>query len=109
MMHEPFGGGEKCNGEKQTSQRTNHSASGGSQQQGNPNAVYDLVAVVIHCGSGLNRGHYISIVRSGNLWLLFDDDLVEVNSEQQGFCLLQRNTQRRELWQQVPVRWPIIL
>ncbi|CAG0914873.1 unnamed protein product [Notodromas monacha] len=43
----------------------------------NPSRMYDLVAVVVHCGSGPNRGHYISIVKSHGLWLLFDDDLVE--------------------------------
>lgn len=41
--------------------------------------MYDLVAVVIHCGSGPNRGHYISIVKSHGLWLLFDDDIVDVS------------------------------
>jgi len=40
--------------------------------------LYDLVAVVIHCGSGPNRGHYISIVKSHGFWLLFDDDMVDV-------------------------------
>ncbi|KAI1285927.1 Ubiquitin carboxyl-terminal hydrolase 46 [Halotydeus destructor] len=39
--------------------------------------LYDLVAVVIHCGSGPNRGHYISIVKSFGFWLLFDDDIVD--------------------------------
>nr|XP_042896606.1 ubiquitin carboxyl-terminal hydrolase 46 [Parasteatoda tepidariorum] len=43
----------------------------------NPDRLYDLVAVVIHCGSGPNRGHYISIVKSHGLWLLFDDDIVD--------------------------------
>lgn len=28
--------------------------------------------------SGPNRGHYITIVKSHGLWLLFDDDIVEV-------------------------------
>ena len=41
--------------------------------------MYDLIAVVIHCGSGPNRGHYISIVKSHGLWLLFDDDIVDVS------------------------------
>lgn len=45
----------------------------------NPDRLYDLVAVVIHCGSGPNRGHYISIVKSHGLWLLFDDDMVDVS------------------------------
>lgn len=37
------------------------------------------MAVVIHCGSGPNRGHYISIVKSHGFWLLFDDDMVDVS------------------------------
>ena len=41
--------------------------------------MYDLVAVVIHCGSGPNRGHYISIVKSCGFWLIFDDDIVDVS------------------------------
>lgn len=43
--------------------------------------MYDLVAVVIHIGSSLNRGHYISIVKSDGFWLLFDDDIVDVSVE----------------------------
>uniref|UniRef100_A0A8C7XQI7 ubiquitinyl hydrolase 1 n=1 Tax=Oryzias sinensis TaxID=183150 RepID=A0A8C7XQI7_9TELE len=43
----------------------------------NPERMYDLVAVVVHCGSGPNRGHYITIVKSHGFWLLFDDDIVE--------------------------------
>jgi len=43
----------------------------------NPDRMYDLVAVVVHCGSGPNRGHYISIVKSAGFWLVFDDDLVD--------------------------------
>ena len=35
------------------------------------------MAVVIHCGSGPNRGHYISIVKSHGFWLIFDDDIVD--------------------------------
>ncbi|KAF0294758.1 Ubiquitin carboxyl-terminal hydrolase 46 [Amphibalanus amphitrite] len=42
-----------------------------------PDRLYDLVAVVVHCGSGPNRGHYISIVKSYGFWLLFDDDVVD--------------------------------
>ncbi len=46
----------------------------------NPDRMYDLVAVVIHCGSGPNRGHYISIVKSCGFWLIFDDDIVDVSA-----------------------------
>ena len=45
----------------------------------NPDRMYDLVAVVVHCGSGPNRGHYISIVKSCGFWLIFDDDIVDVS------------------------------
>ncbi|TNN37474.1 Ubiquitin carboxyl-terminal hydrolase 12 [Liparis tanakae] len=45
----------------------------------NPDRMYDLVAVVVHCGSGPNRGHYITIVKSHGFWLLFDDDIVETS------------------------------
>ncbi|KAK2164277.1 hypothetical protein NP493_1423g01026 [Ridgeia piscesae] len=43
----------------------------------NPDRMYDLTAVVVHCGNGPNRGHYISIVKSHRFWLLFDDDIVD--------------------------------
>ncbi|XP_047128161.1 ubiquitin carboxyl-terminal hydrolase 46 isoform X1 [Hydra vulgaris] len=39
--------------------------------------LYDLSAIVVHCGTGPNRGHYIAIVKSHNIWLLFDDDIVD--------------------------------
>lgn len=43
-----------------------------------PNAdrMYRLWAIVIHIGAGLHHGHYVAIVRSGEKWLLFDDDTV---------------------------------
>ena len=43
----------------------------------NAEQLYDLCSVVIHCGSGPNRGHYISIVKSCGFWLIFDDDIVD--------------------------------
>lgn len=43
----------------------------------NPERLYDLIAVVVHCGSGPHRGHYVSIVKSQGMWLLFDDDNVD--------------------------------
>lgn len=36
--------------------------------------LYNLLAVIIHLGVGANSGHYISIIRSKNTWILFDDD-----------------------------------
>ena len=43
-----------------------------------PDCIYDLCAVVIHIGGQPNRGHYVSIVRSHDHWLLFDDEIVDV-------------------------------
>ncbi|KAJ2081490.1 hypothetical protein H4R24_002315 [Coemansia sp. RSA 988] len=43
--------------------------------------LYSLSAVAVHLGGGLFHGHYISIVRSGTRWVLFDDDCVELIDE----------------------------
>ncbi|KAJ2160500.1 hypothetical protein GGF46_002200 [Coemansia sp. RSA 552] len=43
--------------------------------------LYTLSAIVVHLGGGPFHGHYISIVRSGDKWVLFDDDCVEVIDE----------------------------
>ncbi|KAI9504267.1 hypothetical protein BX070DRAFT_180597, partial [Coemansia spiralis] len=43
--------------------------------------LYSLSAIVVHLGGGLVHGHYISIVRSGDKWVLFDDDCVEIIKE----------------------------
>ncbi|KAJ2549037.1 hypothetical protein EV175_004597 [Coemansia sp. RSA 1933] len=42
--------------------------------------LYSLSAIVVHLG-GPFHGHYISIVRSCDKWVLFDDDCVEIISE----------------------------
>ncbi|THG11486.1 hypothetical protein TEA_011194 [Camellia sinensis var. sinensis] len=44
-------------------------------------AEYSLFAVVVHVGSGPNHGHYVSLVKSHNHWLFFDDDNVEMIDE----------------------------
>lgn len=36
------------------------------------------ILLIYYSFSGPNRGHYITIVKSHGLWLLFDDDIVEV-------------------------------
>ncbi|KAJ1648607.1 hypothetical protein LPJ64_000061 [Coemansia asiatica] len=43
--------------------------------------LYSLSAVVVHLGGGPFHGHYISIVRSDDKWVLFDDDCVEIIQE----------------------------
>jgi ubiquitin C-terminal hydrolase len=40
--------------------------------------VYDLFSIVIHIGQHLSRGHYISMVKTNDHWLLYDDDRVDV-------------------------------
>ncbi|KAK6121214.1 hypothetical protein DH2020_045040 [Rehmannia glutinosa] len=42
---------------------------------------YSLFAVVVHVGSGPNHGHYVSLVKSHNHWLYFDDENVEMVDE----------------------------
>uniref|UniRef100_A0A7N0UPS6 ubiquitinyl hydrolase 1 n=1 Tax=Kalanchoe fedtschenkoi TaxID=63787 RepID=A0A7N0UPS6_KALFE len=42
---------------------------------------YSLFAVVVHVGSGPNHGHYVSLVKSHNHWLYFDDENVEMMEE----------------------------
>lgn len=44
-------------------------------------AEYSLFAVVVHVGSGPNHGHYVSLVKSHNHWLFFDDENVEMIDE----------------------------
>ncbi|KAJ7547860.1 hypothetical protein O6H91_08G106900 [Diphasiastrum complanatum] len=47
----------------------------------NAEAEYSLFAVVVHVGSGPNHGHYVSLVKSHNHWLFFDDENVEIIDE----------------------------
>ncbi|KAJ9564772.1 hypothetical protein OSB04_000738 [Centaurea solstitialis] len=44
-------------------------------------AEYSLFGVVVHVGSGPNHGHYVSLVKSHNHWLFFDDENVEMIDE----------------------------
>ncbi|EGC36657.1 hypothetical protein DICPUDRAFT_77679 [Dictyostelium purpureum] len=42
---------------------------------------YNLFAVVIHVGSGPNRGHYYSLIKCHGVWFLFDDDNIDIREE----------------------------
>lgn len=43
-----------------------------------PDALYELYAVVVHIGGGPYHGHYVAIIKTPERgWLLFDDELVE--------------------------------
>ncbi|KAG9032189.1 hypothetical protein FRB95_001816 [Tulasnella sp. JGI-2019a] len=54
----------------------------GSGGPGDPELLYRLFAVVVHIGGGPHHGHYVTLVKSrGDVWLLFDDDSVEVIKE----------------------------
>eukprot|EP00798_Chlamydomonas_sp_ICE-L_P014258 gene14258-20231_t len=46
-------------------------------------ATYVLNAVVVHVGSGPHHGHYVTVSKSHNSWLFFDDDSVDSISESQ--------------------------
>ncbi|KMZ67700.1 Ubiquitin carboxyl-terminal hydrolase 3 [Zostera marina] len=46
-----------------------------------PDTEYSLFAVVVHVGLGPNHGHYVSLVKSHNHWLFFDDENVEMIDE----------------------------
>ncbi|WFD48559.1 ubiquitinyl hydrolase 1 [Malassezia furfur] len=52
-----------------------------SDQADNPDRRYELFAIVIHVGAGANQGHYISIVKIGQRWALFDDETVTFIAE----------------------------
>lgn len=47
----------------------------------NSDLEYSLFAVLVHVGSGPNHGHYVSLVKSHNHWLFFDDENVEMTDE----------------------------
>ncbi|XP_072990891.1 ubiquitin carboxyl-terminal hydrolase 4-like isoform X1 [Typha latifolia] len=47
----------------------------------NSDSEYSLFAVVVHVGSGPNHGHYVSLIKSHNHWLQFDDENVEMVDE----------------------------
>lgn len=47
----------------------------------NVESEYSLFAVVVHVGSGPNHGHYVSLVKSHNHWLFFDDENVDIVDE----------------------------
>ncbi|KAI8052013.1 hypothetical protein BDF22DRAFT_689552 [Syncephalis plumigaleata] len=47
----------------------------------NPDSLYTLFAIVVHIGGGPHHGHYVCIIKSADQWLLFDDDCVQIISE----------------------------
>jgi len=47
---------------------------------------YTLGAVVVHVGSGPTHGHYVSLIKSHNNWLFFDDESVDGITEVRHAC-----------------------
>lgn len=41
-----------------------------------PDRLFNLFAIVVHIGAGPHHGHYISIIKTLGIWLVFDDDNV---------------------------------
>ena len=41
-----------------------------------PDRLYSLWAIVVHIGVGPDSGHYVTIIKSAERWLLFDDENV---------------------------------
>ncbi|KAI9100456.1 hypothetical protein DFS34DRAFT_648371 [Phlyctochytrium arcticum] len=39
-----------------------------------PDRLYSLFAVIVHIGGGPHHGHYVTLIKSHDQWLLFDDD-----------------------------------
>jgi len=39
--------------------------------------LYNLFAVIVHIGGGPHHGHYVTVIKSMDQWILFDDDTVE--------------------------------
>lgn len=46
-----------------------------------PDKLYELFAIIIHVGAGIQFGHYVAIVKSHGHWIKFDDDYVELADE----------------------------
>uniref|UniRef100_A0A0G4FV88 Ubiquitin carboxyl-terminal hydrolase n=1 Tax=Chromera velia CCMP2878 TaxID=1169474 RepID=A0A0G4FV88_9ALVE len=58
---------------------------GRAQQSFEDSTLYSLVAVVVHVGQDMSRGHYVSLVRCEDSWACLDDDEVrEVTPEALG-------------------------
>ncbi len=53
-----------------------------SDKAQNAERRYRLSAVVVHMGSRPNQGHYLAVIHSHDLWLLFDDEKVNTIDEE---------------------------
>ncbi|PWN29706.1 cysteine proteinase [Jaminaea rosea] len=43
-----------------------------------PDRLYELFGIVVHIGAGPHHGHYVSIIKVGAKWAIFDDEAVHI-------------------------------
>ena len=43
--------------------------------------LYRLSGIIVHLGQGMSYGHYVSLIRSHEFWLKFDDHDVSLADE----------------------------
>lgn len=46
-----------------------------------PDRLYELFAIIVHIGMGPHHGHYITIVKVGLRWFVFDDETINIIDE----------------------------
>lgn len=44
--------------------------------------IYDLFAFVVHVGSSIELGHYVTMLKIAGQWFLFDDETIQMMSEE---------------------------
>ena len=42
---------------------------------------YALSSLIVHIGTGITQGHYITLVKKNNSWVILDDEKVEFQNE----------------------------
>lgn len=52
-----------------------------SERAEDPDRLYELFGIVVHIGGGPNQGHFVSVVKVGSRWALFDDETVDFITE----------------------------
>ncbi|WVN86941.1 uncharacterized protein L203_102116 [Cryptococcus depauperatus CBS 7841] len=54
-----------------------------TEDSANPDQLYELFAMMIHIGNGLQQGHYVTVKRTpSGQWVMCDDDNIEPISDQ---------------------------
>ena len=58
------------------------------KNQNKEKTLYNLAAVVVHVGSGIEYGHYYSLVKHFNKWYKCDDENIQVKLFKIYLCFL---------------------